>query len=893
LIDADSGSLILNQTALDYYIGQLGVGSVLNTVDGVAWTAREYRNIMMQIQECAANYSRPPVIWGLDSVHGANFVHGAILTPQPLNLAATFNRTVAWEAGKLASRDTRAAGINWLFSPVLGLALEPRWSRVYETFGEDPFLVGEMASQMIQGIQYYAETNATQRPIPSRAAACAKHFIGYSQPVHGHDRSPSWIPNRHLYQYFVPPWKKAIEAGKVLSVMESYTETDGVPNVANPETINYLLRQRLKFDGVVVTDFEEMRHLYHWHHVAMNETDAVSYALSEASVDMSMIPWNAKDFREGILHGLRNNILSPERLDESARRILKMKEDLNMFDETIRLDDPNLELVGTDAALVQEMVEQGIILAKNEAQTLPLSSDSLNILVTGPTANSRVYQSGGWTSQWQGAPDEFWFTYGSTVADAMMDETSWNVTYSCGVDILGTECETRSIENAVKVAKNSNVVVIGVGEEAYTEKPGDIRSSYLPKGQYELVDAIASQTSAKIVLIYFGGRPRLLGTMVEQADAVLLGFLPGPSAGSAIVSILKGQENPSARLPITYPISDDGAGSPYYHAVSDQCTAGEGKLPHFEFIPCAVQWNFGHGLSFTTFEYTNFTVSGDQMRGLEVAVYVKNTGAREGSETVLFFTFDVHRRTTPEYKRLRAFSKVHLQVGEVQYVQQKISTEDLRFVGPHDDKHFVLDPTMKFWVGVGASTDCRNDDAINNELCFLVENDPPQLYDSSCESACDLWIHSGCSSHFGLSKSSCLQMCTAINEVSSNARKDGWGWGYTQCLEAIITGMEAQDQLHNPAHCWKMTSMCRDIFRTGQLDSHGIGPDSHGRTEQVPLSFFAALLSAFISSYYFFSQLKTRRSNRQPEYNETAITTPYTLLRDQPETEGGEQEMFT
>jgi beta-glucosidase len=691
----------------------------------------------------------------------------------------------------------------------------------------------------------------------------------------------------------VPPWKKAIEVGKVMSVMESYSETDGVPNVANPETINYLLRHRLKFDGVVVTDFEEIRHLFYWHHVAKNETDAVSYALSEASIDMSMIPWNAQDFRDGIQLGLQYNILSPERIDESARRILKMKEELNMFDETIRLDDPNLELVGTDEALVQEMVQQSIILAKNEAQTLPLSSNSLTILVTGPTANSRVYQSGGWTSQWQGAPDESWFTYGSTVADAIMDETGWNVTYSCGVDVLGKECETRSIEKAVELAMASDLVIIGVGEEAYAEKPGDIRSSYLPKGQYELVDAISSQTSAKIVLIYFGGRPRLLGTMADQSDAVLLGFLPGPSAGSAIVSILKGQINPSGRLPITYPKSDDGAGFPYFHAVSDRCTAGEGKLPHFDFIHCSVEWNFGHGLSFTTFEYTNFSVSGDQMRGLELAVHVKNTGTREGSETILFFTFDVDRRTTPEYKRLRAFSKVHLQAGEEKYIQQKISAEDLRFIGPHDDKHFVLDPTMKFWVGVGASTDCRDDDSNDNKLCFLVENDSQGVYDSSCESACDLWIYSGCSSHFGLSMSLCLQMCSAINEVSSNARKDGWGWGYTLCLEAVIAGMESQDQLHDPAHCWKMTSLCRDIFRTGQLDAYGVGPDGRGHTEQVPLSFVMALLSALISTFMFFIQLKTRRSNRQPEYNETALSTPYTPLRDQPETEIGEQEMLT
>ena len=245
---------IFVQNETEYYIGELGIGSVLNTATNIVWTAEDYRRAMQQIQHVAQAYGHPPVIWGLDSVHGANYVHGANLPPQPINMAATFNETVSYEAGKLASRDTRAAGLNWIFSPLLGVALEPLWARIYETFGEDPFWVGRMGAEMIKGIQA-PDTDAAA--FPGKAAACGKHFVGYSMPRNGKDRGPSWIPVRHLYQYFLHPWEKAMEAG-VLTVMEGFSEYDGVPVVSSPENLNYMLRQRLGFDGVLLTDYAEV-----------------------------------------------------------------------------------------------------------------------------------------------------------------------------------------------------------------------------------------------------------------------------------------------------------------------------------------------------------------------------------------------------------------------------------------------------------------------------------------------------------------------------------------------------------------------------------------------------------------------------------------------------------
>jgi beta-glucosidase len=549
LVNGDSTDLL--QDSVDYYIGELGIGSVLNTFHK-PWTTEAYRKAAIIIQYTAKRYNRPPVIWGLDSVHGANYLHGRIITPQPINLAASFNRTLAHQAGVWASHDTREAGINWLFSPLLGIAWEPKWSRVYETFGEDPFLVGEMALEMIHGIQ--TPDNTT---IPSRSAACAKHWVGYSLPYDGHDRAPSWIPTRHLYQYFLPPWQKVL--GEVDTVMESYTEIAGVPNVANRETMDTLLRHRLGFDGVVVTDYNEIFNLNTWHDVAKNKFDSVLQAMQEGTVDMSMIPSDAEIYIDALSLYHEKGEIFDERIDASVKRILQLKEDLNMFDEELSMVEGK-DRSDEDLAHALYMTTQSIILAKNEGHTLPLiPTGSLKVLVTGPTSNSLSYQSGGWTWQWQGVDpkdESDWFTYGSTVYGAAQQEHAWDVSFRCGVNITGGDCDEPegqeastnvdpsvlgkvknwigwdtedaasfvSIERAVTKAKAVDVVVVCVGEESYAEKPGDIDSLRLARGQYELIEGLRKESNAKIVLVYFGGRPRLLARMVVSTRTATLHF---------------------------------------------------------------------------------------------------------------------------------------------------------------------------------------------------------------------------------------------------------------------------------------------------------------------------------------------------------------------------------
>jgi beta-glucosidase len=567
----------LRQDLLDHYIGTLGVGSVLNNQNKFEplWKMEDFRAAVLQVQATAEKFGRPPVIWGLDSVHGANYLYDTIITPQPINLAASFNSSLAYQAGWWASRDTRRAGIPWLFSPLLGLSWNPFWSRVYETFGEDPVLVGEMALAMTQGIQTAVGPNGDNSTIiPSRAAACGKHFVGYSMPHNGHDRAPSWIPTRHLYQYFVPPWKQVSKI--VDTVMESYTEIDGVPNVANRQTLNRLLRHELDFEGMLVTDYHEIFNLFEWHHTAKDRNDAMIQSLSEGSVDMSMIANEPQDFFDA--YQTLSSSDWKERVRTSARRVLELKKKLGMFEESFTMTMEDAQGPGhssRDVELALDMTHQSIVLAKNEDNILPLDSEKpLRVLVTGPTANAKSFTTGGWTWQWQGADsniEDQWFTYGSTVVEALQQEQNWQVSYSCGVDIMGRDCNSSgdfegmepgdpgvmgtlkgwvgwngqepelSVERAMNLADNQDVIVVCVGEENYTEKPGDIRSLRLPDGQYELVSGLRhAAPDAKIVLAYFGGRPRLLAdievrnpavvSFVSALDLVLTLQLPFPIA---------------------------------------------------------------------------------------------------------------------------------------------------------------------------------------------------------------------------------------------------------------------------------------------------------------------------------------------------------------------------
>jgi len=531
-------SLLFKNDQIDYeriehYFGTLGVGSLLIVPFQKYREASEYRNIVAAIRNVTNVYGRPPVLVGIDSVHGANYIKNAVFLPQQLNIAATWSKEYSKYSGMIAARDSRAAGIPWIFSPIVGLGIQPLWSRMFETFGEDPHVVSTMATSMIEGIQTVDENIDA---VPRKSAACAKHFIGYSSPRTGHDRSPSWLPVRHLYQYFVPPWRSAIQDSNVMTVMESYSEYDGVPNVVNRESLRHLLREQLGFNGVLVTDYHEIENLIEFHHIAENNDEAISLALSSGSVDISMIPFNLDGWVEGVSKFVKMDMSSHEnRINESVKRILRLKKDLGLFEETFKTNDINLQKVGSeeDHTNAERIARESIILAKNHGNVLPLSpSESLKVHITGPTSDSIRYQTGGWSINWQGAVVDDDFDYGSTVKSAALNIPMWNVSHSSGVDILGNSCDEDN--SSASLRNEADYIIVCVGEENYTEKPGDIRDLQLRQGQIDFVARIKDSTDAKIIVIYFGGRPRLLKSIPNHADAIFLAFLPGPSSGKGL-----------------------------------------------------------------------------------------------------------------------------------------------------------------------------------------------------------------------------------------------------------------------------------------------------------------------------------------------------------------------
>ena len=892
-----------NHATAERFIGEMGIGSVLNLPQGgVQWSATDFRTIAIALDQIAAQYNRPPIIWGLDSVHGANYVQHATIAPQPLNIAATFNVTNAYATGVMASRDTRAAGLAWLFSPLVGIATVPQWSRVYETFGEDPTVVGSMAAAMIQGIQQ--PDTASPTSVPHRAAASAKHFVGYPHTRTGHDRAPAWIPTRHLYQYFVPPWKHVMDEAKPMTVMESYSEVDGVPMVVNGELLQHLLRDRLGFDGTLVTDYEEIYNAWQWHHVASTKAESVVQALAaSASLDMSMIPWDVDTFSTAITEAIAEQRLDVERLKISARRVLDLKEQLGLMDNTLTIVDPNLALVGSDRERVYSgMVHDSLILAENKEKVLPLDPNApLKLLVTGPAADSMGAQSGGWTRQWQGTDDRSYYSYGDTTWERLKTASKeWEIAFRCGVDILGNDCSedtdhhdenmieiikhwtglgppSTSIAMAVQAASTADVTIICLGEEPNAEKPGDVNSLRLPAGQYNLVEAIRKNTSTKVVLVFFGGRPL---TLPQDVDTVLLGFLPGPDAGRAVVDIVTGAVNPSGRLPITYPSGDTMGGLPYYHAVSDKCTHGGGPLPHYDYGPCDVAWPFGHGLSYTEFSYSDFVAVGGIDEDLSLSVTVKNIGNRDGADAVMFFTFDEFRPVTPEYKRLRAFEKIYLKAGESTTVKKVVPVDDLRFVGPDSDKHYILDPTMVSFVGVGSHTDCRardeHNDPIETELCVRLQSRAPtKPYFPICDAACELWEQLGCYDHYGLSNASCHAACSTANASPDNR----WDWNYVECLENL--SWRQRESVVDQQLCWQVTNHCRNVFATPTAHHQ----DTPNLTIESPsgASLVLALGSSIFAAVLFCLLVHGRFANRRSKGrkdNDSYASIQFTTLQN-------------
>ncbi|KAI9906463.1 hypothetical protein PsorP6_004759 [Peronosclerospora sorghi] len=683
---------------------KLNVGSYLNAPgadqnDSSAnsthnFSPQEWRELISEVQAIYSSHGSHPVIYGIDSVHGANYIRGAVLFGQQLNAAATFNPKLVYNMGRITARDTKAAGIPWLFAPILEISQNPLWARTFETFGEDPHLVSVMTDAIIRGIQ----SNGT-------TAACMKHIIAYSKTSTGHDRAGVTISDFELLNQFAPPFLAAIKAG-VMTAMESYISINGVPVVANTKILKDLVRHDMSFDGLIVTDYSEILNLHKWHRVAKSDRDAVKMALTNAPLDMSMVPLNTT-FINMARSAVEENPELLKRVKDSVKRILTTKVKLGLFENALPGTEDDIALVGQNESqeLALELARESIILLKNEDNILPLSANS-EVLLTGHAADNVGLLCGGWSLRWQGVSGNRLFPNGVTLRQGManvLNSSACSIKYFNGLYPNGTYSSTE-LELVKHHARNSPYTIVAIGEDVYAEKPGDLDDLNLPLGQVKYVREIAA-TGTKVILVLAQGRPRLLQGLPELAHAIVFAMLPGERGGQALAEILYGRINPSGRLPITYPKTSANIAIPYNHPVSTRCR-DEG--------PCEVQWNFGHGLSYSTFKYDNVSLSKTTLSTsddelLEMSVAVTNTGLIAAKETVMLFLIQPFRAIfVPLAKQLKRFTKILLQPGETQVVSFTLSSEDWGAYDPQIGSGFKrVVETGEYVVALKPETDCN------------------------------------------------------------------------------------------------------------------------------------------------------------------------------------------
>lgn len=681
-------SFAIDKTKLRNAIVNFHVGSILNTTNNYPLFPSTWNAVIGEIQQVAIQETRLkiPVIYGYDAIHGSTFVNGLTIFPHQINLAASFDTRNAYNMAAISAYETKACGIPWNFSPVLDLGADPRFARQYEGFGEDPYLISQMGKQMIYGYEGITDSIGS----PTKLAACMKHFLGYSVPVSGKDRTPAYIPEYVLWEYHLPAFKAAIDAG-VETVMINSGIINGIPVHASYDIITKLLKEELKFKGFVVSDWADIINLQKRDRIAKTNKEAIKLAIN-AGVDMSMVP-NAGDFEifyKDLIALVRDGEVKESRIDDAVRRILKVKMKLGLW-ETAVTNSENYPLFGSKeyAKLSYNAAADGITLLKNVQNILPLNKTA-KVLVTGPNANNMRSLNGGWTYSWQGEKtDEFAGNYNTIFEAIQLKIGEENVEYIPGVSYVAGgkyyEEKEDQFAEAILAAHNADVVILCAGENSYAELLGDLNDLNLSELQIRLAKELA-KAGKPVVLVLSQGRPRCISAIEPQMQAVIQTYLPGNYGGDAVADILFGDVNPSGKLPYTYPAYPNSIVN-YYHKYSEEKKPVEGANKYeADFNP---QYEFGFGLSYTSFQYANLKVSKETFTGnevIDISVEVTNTGKIAGKEAVLLFTSDLYASLSPDIKRLRRFDKISLQPGETKTVKFNLSSSDMAFVNTDNKK---------------------------------------------------------------------------------------------------------------------------------------------------------------------------------------------------------------
>lgn len=673
-----NGVFYIDEHKTDSILSRYKIGSILNAPNTCAPTAKQWEKYIAQIQKISMKRIGIPCVFGLDQNHGSTYTQGGTLFPQNINVAATFNREIARRSAEATAYETRAVSVPWTYSPTVDLGRDARWPRIWENFGEDCYLSSEMGKAMVYGFQGEDPNNIDQYHI----ATSMKHFMGYGVPWTGKDRTPAYISPADLREKHFAPFLAGLQAG-ALTVMVNSASVNGVPMHANKEFLTGWLKEETGWDGVLITDWADINNLYTREMVAKDKKDALRIAIN-AGIDMIMEPYSC-DACGYLVELVKEGKIPMSRIDDACRRVLRMKYRLDLFKNPTQKLKNYPKFGGEEfAKLALEGATESMVLLKNEGNILPLQHGK-KILLTGPNANQMRCLNGGWSYTWQGhRADEFAGKY-NTIYEAFCNEYGKeNVILNQGVTYneKGKYWEENEpqIQEAVAAAKDADVIVACIGENSYTETPGNLTDLWLSENQRNLVKALA-QTGKPVILVLNEGRPRLIADIEPLAQGIINILIPGNMGGDALSNLVSGKSNFSGKMPYTYPKEINSLAN-YDFKKSEEVGTMEGAYDYNAKI--TQQWGFGYGLSYTSYKYSNLKVSQSDFRHgdiIKVSVDVKNTGKVAGKESVLLFSSDLIASIVPDGRRLRAFDKVELQPGETKTVTFELKADDLAFVG--------------------------------------------------------------------------------------------------------------------------------------------------------------------------------------------------------------------